>query len=90
MMLDLIKQQHKLDSPTYDALQIKILKHESAKTNKWNFYGLSFKDSKKITYNIPKLNILNWPTNIKKIVVLTVFAPARELLKTSVYDNKDQ
>lgn len=90
MMLDLIKQQHKLDSATYDALQIKILNHESAKTNKWNFYGLSFIDSQKITYNIPKLNILNWPTNIKKIVVLTVFAPARELLKTSVYDNKDQ
>jgi len=35
------------------------------------------------------LNLLKWPTNINKLA-FSVFAPSRALLKTNVYDNKDQ
>jgi len=79
---------HNLDQTSVEQLELKLLNHESARTNKWNFYGLAFKDENKQDYKIPKLNILKWPTNIKNILVPTVFAPSRELLKTSVYNNK--
>jgi len=90
MLLDSLQAQHGLDFETNKELQLKILNSESARTNKWNFYGLAFKDENKNVYKIPKLNILKWPTNIKNIIVVSVLAPSRELLKTNIYNNRSK
>jgi RNA-directed DNA polymerase len=83
-----IEKQHNLDSKTMASFKLKALNHESLRTNKWNFFGLAFKDYQGQTYEIPKLNVLKWPTNIKNIIVATVLAPSRSLLKTNYYTNK--
>lgn len=90
MLLDRLQEQYGLDYETNKELQMNIFKNESAKKNKWNFYGLAFKDGNKNLYKRPKLNILNWPSNIKNITVLSVLAPSRELLKTNFYNNRSK
>jgi hypothetical protein len=90
MLFGEIGKQHNLDNKTMNVFKIKSLNHESLRTNKWNFFGLAFKDDKGQQYDIPRLNILKWPTNIKNIVVSTVLAPSRSLLKTNIYTNKTE
>lgn len=90
MLFGEIGKQHNLDNKTMNVFKIKTLNHESLRTNKWNFFGLAFKDDKGQQYDIPRLNILKWPTNIKNIVLATVLAPSRSLLKTNFYTNKTE
>jgi hypothetical protein len=36
-------------------------------------------------YKKPKVSFLIWPTNIKKLVVATVFSPGQKVLSTNYY-----
>jgi len=81
-LLNSLPEQHKLNPE----LLIKV--NPSILQNKWNFFGLAFKDSKGKLYEKPKINILLWPNKIKKLITATVFTPSRELLSTSWYLNK--
>jgi hypothetical protein len=92
LLLDSLQEQHGLDFETNKKLQFKILNNESAKTNKWNFYGLALKDRNNNLYKIPKLNILKWPNKIKSIIGFSVVdTPTdREILKTNIYNNRAQ
>ncbi len=58
--------------------------------NKWNLYGLSFKDGKGNMYKKPKLNILLWPNTINRLVTATIFTPPLKLLNSSYYNNKEE
>lgn len=89
MLFDEIQDQHSLSSSVMETLNLRAKNHESLRSNKWNFFGLAFKDEKGNLYEIPKLNVLKWPTNIKNIIVATVLAPARELLLSTPYLDKE-
>lgn len=82
-LLSELKNHHQVE-PT-----ILLKKNKSLTSNKWNFYGLAYKDDKNNLYSKPKLNILYWPSNIKTLVTATVFTPSLELLKTNYYNNRE-
>ena len=63
--------------------------NEQLKANRWNFHGIAKRDSEGRTYKMPKLNVLIWPDRVKEMVTATVFAPGRELLRGSYYQNKE-
>lgn len=68
----------------------KINGFEQVVKNKWNFYGLVFKDTQGNKYNIPRISILLWPTSIKNIVTSTVFVPKLTLLKVNYYLHREE
>lgn len=90
MLPEEIQKQYNLDDRVFEELRVRLLNSESYRTNRWCFFGLAFKDSKNQKYEIPRINILNWPTNIKNILVATILAPPRNPLQTSIYDNKEK
>lgn len=55
--------------------------------NRWNFYGIARKSAEKYNYEVPRINVLLWPTSIK---VATVFVPNKKLLSSSYYLNQDK
>ena len=82
-LLNLLPKQYNLEPKLFLKINPEVLK------NKWNFYGLAFKDDNGNFYDKPKINILLWPNKVKKLVTATIFAPSRELLKTNYYLNKE-
>jgi RNA-directed DNA polymerase len=78
-LLSLLPQHHNLRPELLLKVNPNILQ------NKWNFYGLAFKDANGKLYAKPKINVLLWPNKIKKLVAATVFTPSREALATSWY-----
>jgi RNA-directed DNA polymerase len=55
--------------------------------NKWNFYGSARKCAEGYFYKIPRINVMLWPTSVKKIVVATTFVPKINILACSYYLN---
>jgi len=82
-LINLLPEQYNLEPEILLKVKPGILK------NKWNFYGLAFKDCNGNLYDKPKINILLWPNKIKKLVTATIFTPSRELLGTNWYLNKE-
>ena len=82
-LLSTLPRQYNLKPEFLLKVKSEILK------NKWNFYGLAFKDGNGNLYERPKINILLWPNKIKQLVTATIFTPRRELLGTSWYVNKE-
>lgn len=58
--------------------------------NRWNFYGIAGKSSEGYKYEIPRINVMLWPTSIKDIKVASVFVPNKTLLAYSYYLNQDK
>jgi hypothetical protein len=63
----------------------KKISTEQVKRNRWNFYGIVQKSWKEYSYKVARINILFWPTSIKKIKVATIFIPNVKLLSSSYY-----
>jgi RNA-directed DNA polymerase len=82
-LLNLLPKQYNLEPKLFFKINPEVLK------NKWNFYGLAFKDGNGNFYDKPKINILLWPNKVNKLVTATIFAPSRELLKTNYYLKKE-
>jgi hypothetical protein len=55
------------------------------KQNKWNFYGIARKSQEGYSYEVPRINVLLWPTSIKNIVVASSLVPNIKLLSSSYY-----
>jgi len=53
--------------------------------NRWNFFGITWQKIEKSFYKIPRINVLLWPTNIKKIKLATIFVPKKEILISNFY-----
>lgn len=83
-LLSYIKTHHNLDIGYISHINPYILR------NKWNLYGIAFKDDKGNLYKKPKLNILLWPNIINKLVTSTIFAPSAALLSSNYYINKEE
>jgi len=81
-LLSSLPEQHKMSTESLIKLNPSILQ------NKWNFFGLAFKDGDVKYYVKPKINILLWPNKVKKLITATIFTPSRILLSTSWYLNK--
>lgn len=60
------------------------------KQNKWNFYGIARKSWEGYSYEVPRINVLLWPTSIKNIVVASSLVPNTKLLASSYYLTQKQ
>lgn len=68
----------------------KITSMQQVQQNRWNFYGISRKSSEGYVYEVPRINIVLWPTSIKNIVTATTLVLNKKLLACSYYLNKDK
>ena len=66
---------------------VKITSVQQVQKNKWNFYGITRKSSEGFMYEVPRINILVWPTSIKNIVTAAALVKNKKLLTCSYYLN---
>jgi RNA-directed DNA polymerase len=69
---------------------VNITSLNQVQQNKWNFYGVARKSVEGYSYEIPRVNVMLWPTSIKKIVVATTLVPNINILACSYYLNLDK
>lgn len=58
--------------------------------NRWNFYGIASKSAEGYRYEVPRINVMLWPTSIKDIKVASLFVPNKKLLASSYYLNQSK
>lgn len=91
LLLENFLEKHDLDkNPKIVDYITKITSMQQIQKNKWNSYGIARKSFEGYVYQVPRINVMLWPTSIKNIVTATVLVPNKKLLACSYYLNKDR
>ena len=85
-LLENLLEEHDLkEAPKMLDYIAKKVSSSQVKQNKWNFYGIARKSWEGYSYEVPRINVLLWPTSIKNIVVASSLVPNTKLLASSYY-----
>jgi len=85
-LLENLLEEHDLKkTPKMVDYIAKKVSSPQVKQNKWNFYGIARKSREGRSYEVPRINVLLWPTSIKNIVVASSLVPNTKLLASSYY-----
>ena len=90
-LIENLLEEHGLnDDPKIIKYLATITSMNQVQQNKWNFYGIARKSSEGYYYEVPRVNVMLWPTSIKDIKVATTFVPKKKLLTCSYYLNQNE
>jgi RNA-directed DNA polymerase len=85
-LLENLLEEHDLkENPKIINYIAKKVSLPQVRQNKWNFYGIARKSWEGYSYEVPRINVLLWPTSIKNIVVASSLVPDTKLLASSYY-----
>lgn len=85
-LLENLLEEHDLKkNPKIINYIAKKVSSPQVRQNKWNFYGIARKSWEGYSYEVPRINVLLWPTSIKNIVVASSLVPDTKLLASSYY-----
>lgn len=85
LLENLIEEHDLKETPKMLEYIAKKVSSSQVKQNKWNFYGIARKSWEGHSYEIPRINVLLWPTSIKSVVVASSLVPNTKLLASSYY-----
>jgi RNA-directed DNA polymerase len=85
LLKNLLEEHDLKENPKIVDYIAKKVSSPQTRRNKWNFYGIARKSWEGHSYEVPRINVLLWPTSIKNIVVASSFVPSTKLLASSYY-----
>lgn len=89
LMENLLEERDLKNCPKILGYIANITSINQTQKNKWNFYGIARKSFEGHYYEVPRINVMLWPTSIKEVAVATVFVPNNKLLASSYYLNQN-
>jgi RNA-directed DNA polymerase len=90
LMENFLDEHDLKDNPKITKYIANITSMKQVQQNKWNFYGIARKSFEGFYYEVPRINVLLWPTLIKDVIIATTFVPNKKLLACSYYLNQNK